>query len=371
MRHGWRLDCRGSRCLCGLAVITGVFRKGGLLLLNLALIGFFVAISIAKSRGLNIQCGCFGGSDSTSNYLELFVRDGILLGIGLVLVWLSRTRRESLTPRELHLRQRQHIRHLPRGLAGPVPRRTPASSPPTATMRSTKEACEAFRRFFDTDCDVYFVFNGTAANSLALASLCTSYNSIITAEEAHCEKDECGAPEFFSHGAKILLARSPDGKLDPADVERLITHRTDIHFPKPRAISISNSTELGTVYRPEEIKTITDLAKQPRPLGADGRRALLQCPRLTRLRAGRSHLAGRPRCSRAAAAPSSAWSSPRRSSSSIASSEKTLPSVASRPGSSAPRCASSPRSGCACWPTKPGGNMPRTAIVSRASSQTS
>ena len=124
----------------------------------------------------------------------------------------------------------------------------------------TKEACEAFRRFFDTECDVYFVFNGTAANSLALASLCNSYNSIIAAEEAHCEKDECGAPEFFSHGAKILLARSPHGKLDPADVERLITHRTDIHFPKPSAISISNSTELGTIYRPDEIKTIADLA---------------------------------------------------------------------------------------------------------------
>ena len=124
----------------------------------------------------------------------------------------------------------------------------------------TTEACEAFRRFFDADCDVYFVFNGTAANSLALASLCNSYHSIIAAEEAHCEKDECGAPGFFSHGAKILLARSPHGKLDPADVERLILHRTDIHFPKPGAISISNSTELGTIYRPDEIKVITGLA---------------------------------------------------------------------------------------------------------------
>ncbi len=126
----------------------------------------------------------------------------------------------------------------------------------------TQEACEAFRRFFETDCDVYFVFNGTAANSLALASLCNSYNSIITAEEAHCEKDECGAPEFFTHGAKILLARSPGGKLDPTDVGRLITHRNDIHFPQPRAISISNSTELGTVYRPAEISAITELARR-------------------------------------------------------------------------------------------------------------
>lgn len=109
---------------------------------------------------------------------------------------------------------------------------------------------------------MYFVFNGTAANSLALSTLCSSYHSIITAEEAHCEKDECGAPEFFSHGAKLLLARSPQGRLDPADVGRLITHRTDIHFPKPRAISLSNSTELGTIYRPHDLQALSALAKQ-------------------------------------------------------------------------------------------------------------
>jgi threonine aldolase len=126
----------------------------------------------------------------------------------------------------------------------------------------TREACETFRRFFETECDVYFVFNGTAANSLALASLCHSHHSIITAEEAHCEKDECGAPEFFSGGAKLLLAHSPMGKLDPADVERLITHRTDIHYPKPKAISLSNSTELGTVYQPAEIAALGALARK-------------------------------------------------------------------------------------------------------------
>jgi threonine aldolase len=124
----------------------------------------------------------------------------------------------------------------------------------------TKEACETFREFFETDCDVYFVFTGTAANSLALASLCRSYNSIITAEESHIEKDECGAPEFFSHGAKLLLANSPMGKLDPIDVERLITHRTDIHYPKPAAISLSQSTELGTVYSHKELRTLSSLA---------------------------------------------------------------------------------------------------------------
>lgn len=125
----------------------------------------------------------------------------------------------------------------------------------------TRAASDAFRQFFETDCDVYFVFNGTAANSLALASLCHGYHSIIACEEAHCEQDECGAPQFFSHGARILTARSPHGKLDLADAGGLILHRSDIHFHKPRAISISNSTELGTVYTPQEVRAVCELAK--------------------------------------------------------------------------------------------------------------
>ncbi len=84
--------------LSGLAIITGVFRKGGLLLLNLALVAFFIAIGIAKSRGLSIQCGCFGGHDSASNYLELFVRDGVLLSMGLALFWLHRTKSNLASP---------------------------------------------------------------------------------------------------------------------------------------------------------------------------------------------------------------------------------------------------------------------------------
>src|SRR5688572_22076996 len=69
----------------------------------------------------------------------------------------------------------------------------------------TARAAERFREIFETDCDVYFVFNGTAANSLALATLCQSYHSVIAHECAHVETDECGAPEFFSNGTKLLL----------------------------------------------------------------------------------------------------------------------------------------------------------------------
>ena len=83
--------------LAGLAVITGVLRQGGLLLLNLSLIVFFFAIGSAWHRGLNIQCGCFGGSAVDSNYIELFIRDGVLLALGLALMFVEfRSRKPAL-----------------------------------------------------------------------------------------------------------------------------------------------------------------------------------------------------------------------------------------------------------------------------------
>lgn len=125
----------------------------------------------------------------------------------------------------------------------------------------TREAADALRETFETDCDIYFVFNGTAANSLALAALCQSYHSVIVHEAAHVETDECGAPEFFSNGTKILLA-ADDGKVRPETVERLVTRRSDIHFPKPRVLSLSQPSELGLVYRPEELRELTDTAQR-------------------------------------------------------------------------------------------------------------
>jgi threonine aldolase len=126
----------------------------------------------------------------------------------------------------------------------------------------TVRACDLLRSVFETDCDVFFVFNGTAANSLALASLCQSYHSVICHDYAHVETDECGAPEFFSNGTKILVATGPHGKLDPAEVERVILKRTDIHYPKPRVLSLTQSTEWGTVYTIEELKALTGLARR-------------------------------------------------------------------------------------------------------------
>jgi len=125
----------------------------------------------------------------------------------------------------------------------------------------TARASDAFRELFETDCEVYFVFNGTAANSLALASLCQSYHGVICCDQSHVETDECGAPEFFSNGSKLLVAPSDDGKLCPASIRELATKRQDIHYPKPRAVTITQSTETGRVYSLAELGAISDECK--------------------------------------------------------------------------------------------------------------
>ena len=126
----------------------------------------------------------------------------------------------------------------------------------------TREVCDRLRELFETECDVYFVFNGTAANSLALATMCQSYHSVICTDAAHIETDECGAPEFFSNGTKLLTAPHSDGKLQPADVRLLATKRSDIHYPRPRAVSIAQTTETGTVYRPGEVAALSAVARE-------------------------------------------------------------------------------------------------------------
>jgi threonine aldolase len=126
----------------------------------------------------------------------------------------------------------------------------------------TERACEQLRQVFETDCQVFFVFNGTAANSLALASLCRSYHSVICHELAHVETDECGAPEFFSNGTKLLHVDGPGGKFDLAEVERTITRRSDIHYPRPKVLSLTQATEVGTVYRPDEIRAASELGRR-------------------------------------------------------------------------------------------------------------
>ncbi len=147
----------------------------------------------------------------------------------------------------------------------------------------TVQAANGFRALFESSCEVFFAFNGTAANSLALAALCQSYHSVICAASAHIETDECGAPEFFSNGSKILLAPAPDGKLTPDAVRTLATSRTDIHFPKPRVVTITQPTETGRVYSVEEIRALSAVCRElGLKLHMDGARFAHACATLGR-----------------------------------------------------------------------------------------
>jgi threonine aldolase len=145
----------------------------------------------------------------------------------------------------------------------------------------TQRGTDAFRTLFETDCDVFFVFNGTAANSLALAALCQSYHSVICSSAAHVETDECGAPEFFSNGSKLLVADTADGKLTPEAVRKLATSRSDIHFPKSRVVTITQPTETGQVYSIDEIKAISAVCRELKlKLHMDGARFAHACAAL-------------------------------------------------------------------------------------------
>lgn len=127
----------------------------------------------------------------------------------------------------------------------------------------TEKLGEAMNRLFECNVAAFPVVTGTAANSLALATLCPPHGAIVCHAEAHIAADECGAPEFFTHGAKLILVEGRDGKLTPEAVERALRHFVPgfVHHAQPCVISITQATELGTVYTPAEIRALAGLAK--------------------------------------------------------------------------------------------------------------
>ena len=126
----------------------------------------------------------------------------------------------------------------------------------------TAEVHNLVREIFENDCEVFLVSNGTAANALALAQLCRPFHSILCLENSHIQTDECGAPEFFSGGSKLLPTKGNNGKLDLAEVAATIARQPELHAPKPCAISITQATELGTVYSIDELMAISEFAKE-------------------------------------------------------------------------------------------------------------
>ena len=124
---------------------------------------------------------------------------------------------------------------------------------------TTQQAIQKFKQIFGEEISVFFVYNGTAANVLGTSHLMRSYQAIVSAHSAHMNEDECGAPEKIS-GSKILTIDTEDGKITPSQVEPFLHSFGFQHHAQPRMISISQVTELGTVYTPDEVKALADFA---------------------------------------------------------------------------------------------------------------
>lgn len=118
-----------------------------------------------------------------------------------------------------------------------------------------------FGSLFETDLISYPVVTGSAANSLILCTLCPPYGAILCYEEAHIQRDECGAPEFFTGGAKLALVHGENGKINPEALKaKLASFQPVVHQVKPKVLSITQATELGTVYTLDEISRLSEIA---------------------------------------------------------------------------------------------------------------
>lgn len=126
----------------------------------------------------------------------------------------------------------------------------------------SRRLSSAFSELFGTEVEALWVSTGTAANSLALAALCPSHGSVLCHRDAHIQNDECGAPEFFTGGAKLLLGGGEGAKVDVGEIEHLLASvRDDVHQTQPAALSITNSTEYGLVYGPDEVAELGRLCR--------------------------------------------------------------------------------------------------------------
>ncbi|WP_271078983.1 threonine aldolase family protein [Aurantiacibacter sp. MUD61] len=140
-----------------------------------------------------------------------------------------------------------------------------ADSPDTPydTDALSRELDARFTALFGRECAALWVATGTAANCLALATMVEPHGGVICHREAHIEMDECGAPGFYLHGAKLLLAEGEGAKLTPADIDAVLAGITrGVHQVPAHAISITQASEYGLVYRPEELVAIGALAKE-------------------------------------------------------------------------------------------------------------
>ncbi len=125
----------------------------------------------------------------------------------------------------------------------------------------TKEAQEQIGEIFETDCASFLTFTGSAANCLAVAQLCRSHEAIICHDGAHLDLGECGGPEFFSGGAKVIATAGANGQLHRAGIEQVVlARRGDFQYPRVAAVSVTQATEMGTVYCLEHLERLVELS---------------------------------------------------------------------------------------------------------------
>ena len=138
------------------------------------------------------------------------------------------------------------------------------ASPSYGADAECERAREQIGALFETDCAVYFLASGTAANSLGLAAATPSYGAVLCADVAHIHLDECGAPEFFTGGAKLQPLPSFDGKLSPEIVAQHMSERPLLgaHRSPYKVLSLTQATEAGTVYSVAEISALSAVARQ-------------------------------------------------------------------------------------------------------------
>jgi threonine aldolase len=136
------------------------------------------------------------------------------------------------------------------------------AAPPYGADDATARLTPLFSALFEREVAVFPVATGTAANALALAALCPPWGVVYCHEEAHIAVDECGAPEFYAGGAKLVGLAGDNGKITPAAIDARLTERGFVHHAQPAAISLSQTTEAGTVYDLAEIAAIADFARR-------------------------------------------------------------------------------------------------------------
>lgn len=124
----------------------------------------------------------------------------------------------------------------------------------------TARAQAVLRGHFGDQCEVLFALTGTGANVLALHSLLESWQAIICADSSHLHRDECGAAEKFI-GCKVLTVHTPNGKLTPGIIEPLLQDTGMVHRAQPRVVTVSQCTEWGTVYTPDELATLAEFCR--------------------------------------------------------------------------------------------------------------